>query len=147
MNVDALRIKEKFAFAEKFVELAKKITSGEKEEFISSLELQVQGERVFEILSQVILDVCMHIVSKSKIVSPPRSYADCMANLAELGVISQDDLEKYAEMIRMRNLISHNYDSIVRDSLWDGLIEIIPDFEHYREIIFLWLDSISNGTH
>jgi len=142
LDVDVLRIKEKFAFAEKYFELAKKLTSNDKEEFLASLELQVQGERVFEIISQVFLDVCTHIVSRSKSVSPPRSYADCLFSLAEIGVISQEDAEKYAEMARMRNFISHNYDSIEREKLWDGLIDIISDFEQYRASVFSWLDSL-----
>jgi uncharacterized protein YutE (UPF0331/DUF86 family) len=144
MNVDTLRIKEKFAFAEKYVELARKLTNDDKEDFLESLELQVQGERVFEIISQVFLDVCTHIISRSKKSSPPRSYADCLYNLAEIGVFSREDAEKYAEMARMRNFISHNYDTIEREKLWDGLIEIITDFEKYRESVFSWLDSFNN---
>ncbi|MFQ6125927.1 MAG: hypothetical protein ACE5R6_15170 [Candidatus Heimdallarchaeota archaeon] len=59
MSIDSIRIKEKFNFGKKYLEVAEKMTSFSKEEFLERLDLQLQAERLYEVLSQIILG-CMH---------------------------------------------------------------------------------------
>ena len=141
-DIDRNRINERFAFGDKHLALARKIVQSSKEEFIMNFELQVQGERVFEVLSQILLDVCTHVMAVIKKNNLPSTYSDCMISLGELGVFSIDESRKYAKLTRMRNFISHNYDVIDAEQVFSGLQQIIVDFPSFREKFFLWLDSL-----
>jgi uncharacterized protein YutE (UPF0331/DUF86 family) len=140
MEVDALRIKEKFAFAEKYVTFTRQFLIAKNNVNKWDLEVDIQAQRLFEIISQVFLDVGTHIIAHSKSVSPPSTHAECMLKLAEIGIISKKDAEKYAKLAQMRNIISHNYMSIDRAKLQDGLRDIIEDLETFRKAVFYWLD-------
>jgi uncharacterized protein YutE (UPF0331/DUF86 family) len=141
MEVDALRIKEKFAFIERYVAFTRKFLIAKEETANWDLEVDIQAQRLFEIISQAFLDVGTHIISHSKNVTPPSSYAECMLKLAEIGIISNADAEKYAKLAQMRNIIAHNYMTIDRTKLQDGLRDIVGDFDVFRKCIFKWLGS------
>jgi uncharacterized protein YutE (UPF0331/DUF86 family) len=143
MEVDALRIKEKFAFIESYVAFTQKFLIAKKETAKWDLEVDIQAQRLFEIISQAFLDVGTHIIAHSKNVTPPSSYAECMLKLAEIGIISNADAEKYAKLAQMRNIIAHNYMTIDRAKLQDGLRDIVGDFDVFRKNIFKWLGSAS----
>lgn len=75
MPVNDLVIKEKFAFARKYLDFLADSIETPEEEFLRRVDLQLQGERLFEILSQVVLDVCTHVIANSEL-DPPASYAE-----------------------------------------------------------------------
>nr|MDO8088040.1 DUF86 domain-containing protein [Candidatus Sigynarchaeum springense] len=141
MEVDALRVKEKFAFVEKYVAFTRRFLTAKKDLTKWDLEVDIQAQRLFEIISQVFLDVGTHIIAHSKNVAPPSTYAECMLKLAEIGIIAKNDAEKYAKLAQMRNIIAHNYMTIDRSKLQDGLREIIKDIDSFRKAVFHWLDT------
>jgi len=141
MEVDALRIREKFAFIERYVAFTRKFVIARKDTTKWDLEIDIQAQRLFEIISQAFLDVGTHIIAHSKNVTPPSSHAECMLKLAEIGIISGEEAEKYAKLAQMRNIISHNYMTIDRTKLLEGLHNIVDDFDVFRQAVFKWLTA------
>ncbi len=141
MNVDELKIKEKLVFGDRYVNLIKETTAGGVETFSNSIDVQLKGERLFEIISQVILDICTHIVSRTNLVHPPDSYASCMKKLGELGILGQEEVTTFTELIKMRNLISHNYSSIDVKAVFNGLQKITGDYGLFKEKVLAWLET------
>lgn len=66
---------------------------------MNDLEHQLQAERLFEILAQIMLDVCTHIVANSNL-SAPGSYADSMRKLVDLKIVEKSKLDKFTSMGR-----------------------------------------------
>jgi uncharacterized protein YutE (UPF0331/DUF86 family) len=141
MEIDTVRLKEKFAFVEKYVIFTRKFLSARNDITKWDLEADIQAQRLFEIISQVFLDVGTHIIAHSQGVTPPSSHAECMVKLSDLGIISKDDGNIYANLAQMRNLIAHNYVIIDRIKLHDGLREIIDNLEKFRRSVFAWLNA------
>lgn len=93
----------------------------------SDTELQLKAERLFEILSQKLIDICSHIISESNI-DPPKTYSECMKKLHSLNKISEDIAYEIASMIKMRNIIVHPYGKIDYYLLLEGLRKIKNDY-------------------
>jgi len=138
--IDSIRIKEKFNFGKKYFEVAERMTSFSKEEFMERLDLQLQAERLFEVLIQIILDVCTHIVAHSN-VQAPQSYSECMKRLSELDILPQEKVSTFSSLIKMRNLIVHQYGDINYDILFNALRDLLKDFKEDQTIIRTWLEE------
>ena len=77
MEINKLKIKDKFKKSKDYIVLIENIFKQDLDSFLVSFDNQVKAERSFEVLTQIMLDICTHIVASSDI-SPPTSYADCM---------------------------------------------------------------------
>ncbi len=77
MPIDPLLIEDKLNFSKRYLTVLKHILAKSEDLFLEDIDLQLQGERIFEILSQIMLDICTHIVANSN-VAAPKSYAECM---------------------------------------------------------------------
>ena len=64
INISWLR--EKFLFSKKYISKLNDIISEPSENLKTDLDLQLKAERIFEILSQIILDTCTHIIAHSR---------------------------------------------------------------------------------
>ena len=101
MSINKSYIKEKLASSKKYLEALKVIQEKPKTEFIEDLPIQLQAERLFEILTLIMLDICTHIVANSSEL-PPESYSDCMVALTRLNVLNSDDSVQFVKIIKMR---------------------------------------------
>lgn len=131
---DEVKLKTKLGQGKPYLNIAKQITERTLQEFLERFDLQLQGERVFEVLSQIILDVCTHIVSNSPI-GVPQTYSDCISKLTELGVLPSDQKRKFISLIKMRNLIVHQYGTIDYEILYKALEGIQQDFAYLQNQI------------
>jgi len=109
-------------------------------ELEEDLDLQLKAERIFEILSQILLDICTHIIAHSE-VPPPQTYSDCMRKLGSLKIITPQIAEKAASMVKMRNIVVHQYADINYSLLFEGLCELHQDFPQIQNEILDWIDS------
>lgn len=74
----------------------------------------------FRLLSLIdgMISLCNHIVSRSEI-SPPSTYSECFSRLSELGIISENLVEKIVNMIRFRNILVHQYWIIDEEKIYE----------------------------
>ncbi|MCE7740918.1 MAG: DUF86 domain-containing protein [Candidatus Heimdallarchaeota archaeon] len=140
MSVNSDFLKERLAFSKKYIDRLKKIQSIPKEEFLQDFPIQLQTERIFEIITLIMLDVCTHIVAHSK-ETPPASYSDCMQKLADLNVISKENVSTYIKIIKMRNIIVHQYGEVDFEIVHSSLELLNEDFQNFKEQILTWLEK------
>ncbi len=111
MTIDFDRIREKFLHSKKYWNKLHGIIIKSSEELEKDFDSQLIAERVFEVLSQTLLDICTHIIAQSE-ESAPQSYSDCMKKLGKIGVIKNETSKKLISLIKMRNIIIHQYEDI-----------------------------------
>lgn len=140
MTVDDLRIKEKLNKSKDYLALLETIISSSKEEFSNDFENQIKAERCFEVLSQIMLDICTYIIATNKIATPT-SYSNCMLKLGQSGILNLKKSEEYSKLIKMRILIVHQYDKIDYFLLFESLKTLISDFNDFQEEILLWVEK------
>jgi len=133
-------IREKLLSSKKYWSKLKEIISKTSEDLEKDLDLQLKAERLFEILSQILLDICTHIIARTN-EPPPKTYSDCMKKLGELGIISQLTAEKITLLVKMRNFIVHQYSKINYQFLFKGLCDLNNDFPQFQEEILKWIET------
>lgn len=140
MEINKLKIKDKFKKSKDYIVLIENIFKQDLDSFLVSFDNQVKAERSFEVLTQIMLDICTHIVASSDI-SPPTSYADCMFKLGELKVFDTAAAKRFSDIVKMRNIIVHQYDSINYQILYEGLKVLLIDFKEFKEKILTWIEN------
>jgi len=133
-------IHQKFLSSKKYWIKLNEIISKDSKDLEEDIDLQLKAERIFEILSQILLDVCTHIIAHSK-ESPPQTYSECMKKLASLSIILSETAQKAAALVKMRNIIVYQYSNINYRLLFEGLHELHKDFPQFQKEILSWIDS------
>lgn len=140
MAVNSDFLKEKLAYSKKYIERLRRIIEISEKIFLDDFSLQLESERIFEVISQIMLDICTHIIAHSS-ETPPSSYSDCMNKLVDVGVIKEDESNNFINIIKMRNLLVHQYGVINLEILFAGLKMLDSDFVKFKEIILSWIEK------
>ena len=141
MTVNSDFLKEKLVYSKKYIERLRIIIEIPKKEFLEDFSLQLQSERIFEVISQLMLDICTHIIAHSS-ETPPSSYSDCMNKLVNVGIIKEEESNNFINIIKMRNLLVHQYGTIDLEILYASLKRLDSDFEKFKEIILSWIKKL-----
>ncbi len=138
-NLDTEMVKRKFVYSKKYYKAVQKLLEDYDENtFLDDFDAQVKGERFFEVLMQIILDICTHIMANLE--KPvPESYAACLLNLAEEKIITKELAAELGSAIKMRNLITHQYENFSYKILYFSLKALLKDFSFYEEAILEWI--------
>ncbi len=109
------------------------------DEFRDNFSLQLQMERAFEVINQIAIDVCTHILSSFSAI--PANYANCFQILRERHVINESLSKDMIQSVRMRNLIVHQYAKIDYGILYNNLTQLQLDFTDFKNQILEWLSN------
>jgi uncharacterized protein YutE (UPF0331/DUF86 family) len=82
------------------------------------------------VAAEAALDICNHLAARRGARSP-EDYADCMAVLAEIGVIGPALRDRLARMARVRNLLVHLYGRVDDYRVYRIIREDLGDFDEY----------------
>ncbi len=140
MVVNSNFLKEKLAYSKKYIERLKRIIEISEEEFLNDFSIQLQSERIFEVISQLMLDICTHIIAHSS-ETPPSTYSDCMKKLVDVGVIEEEESNNFINIIKMRNLLVHQYGIVNLELLYASLKMLDSDFLKFKGKILSWIES------
>jgi uncharacterized protein YutE (UPF0331/DUF86 family) len=126
-------VQRKFALLDEYlVSLASELRDVDAETFAGSWVLQRMTERALQTMIEIVIDVAERIIAL-KGAGPVASASESMERLAELGVIKSASL--YADMVRFRNLIVHQYEQIDPRILYRLATEKLDDFRRFRDEI------------
>ena len=103
-----------------------------KEELRNNWGLQKIIERSLQVMVESMIDIANRIISRND--GPlPITSSDSIVRLKDMGVIGKS--ETYIKMVRFRNLLVHNYDSLDVDILYAIVSSHLEDFEKFRREI------------
>ena len=102
------------------------------EQFSSDWGLQKIAERSLQVMIEVMIDIAERIVAQKGIL-PQKTAADTLKKLRGLSIIQND--EAYIKMVRFRNLVVHQYDSIDVGILHSIVQNNLEDFRTFIDEI------------
>ncbi len=102
------------------------------EDFRESWVLQRMAERVLQVMIEICIDVAERIIAL-KGAGPAATGSEAIEKLAALDVIQS--AQPYAEMVRFRNLIVHQYEEIDPEILYSIVSKKLDDFRRFRDEI------------
>ncbi|WP_291320099.1 DUF86 domain-containing protein [Desulfonatronospira sp.] len=106
--------------------------------FMHNIRDQRFVERTLQIAVEACMDVAHHIISDEKW-REPDSYADAFSVLAENGVITMEQAERYALMARFRNRIVHYYEKVEPEQVFAIFKKHLGDFDDFAASIRNWM--------
>ncbi len=102
------------------------------ERFKADWGLRKIFERSLQVMIEAMIDIGERIIAQKQMTAQ-KTAADTFKRLCDLGVIQ--DNETYIKMVRFRNLVVHNYDSIDPVILYDIIQKHLTDFKNFTDEI------------
>jgi uncharacterized protein YutE (UPF0331/DUF86 family) len=100
------------------------------EEFREDWVLRCMAERALQVAVEIVIDIAERLLALRD-AGPVETAVAAIERLARLGVIASSD--PYRDMVRFRNLIVHEYESIDPDILYGLATSRLADFRRFRD--------------
>ncbi|WP_035016158.1 type VII toxin-antitoxin system HepT family RNase toxin [Catenovulum agarivorans] len=89
------------------------------------------AERIIQVMVEACIGVSKHYLKKQNITTPSDTYK-IFLQLAEQGIITQQELQTWRKVIGMRNAIVHDYlnldERVLANIVQNGLYNTLADF-------------------
>jgi uncharacterized protein YutE (UPF0331/DUF86 family) len=109
-------------------------------EFLSDRRAVDSAKYQLIVAAEAALDICNHLAAR-KGARSPHDYADCMAIMAELGVIDGELSRRLMRMARFRNLLVHLYANVDNRQVYRVASDHLGDFEDYLHAVGRYLKA------
>jgi uncharacterized protein YutE (UPF0331/DUF86 family) len=111
-----------------------------REAFVADSRATNSAKYLLIVAAEAALDICNHLAARRGGRSPD-DYADCMAIMAEIGVIDDDLKARLMRMSRFRNLLVHLYARVNDGEVHRVIREDLGDLERYLASVGRFLKS------
>lgn len=129
----AERIVEKAEFIETCLEILAERQSVDPDEYAETVEIRDVVERRFEMMTQACIDITrMLLVEQGAETEVPDANAAAIRKLSSVEVLSSETAEAMAEACGLRNVLAHEYGSVVDDAI---VYEALQDLTRYRDFL------------
>lgn len=126
-------IQRKLALLDDRVQRLKKHTAGlTMEAFRDDWVVRSMSERAVQVCAEIVIDIAERLIALHN-AGPVATAADAIDKLYDLGIIQS--AEPYRSMVRMRNLIVHQYEVIDPAILYEVISSRLDDFLLFRNEI------------
>jgi len=102
--------------------------------YINDWKVQRIIERTLQLLIEICVDICHHLISAKKY-RIPTSYSDTFLVLFEQQIFDEMLTERFQKMSRFRNILVHNYEKVDPEIVIPLLKNNLNDFTLFRNAI------------
>lgn len=88
---------------------------------------------------EAMIDIGSHIIAKN-LLGAPSTNVEVMTTLANKDVISEENLEIYTKMVRYRNRLTHFYNEVSAQEIYEIIQKHLDDFELFIRDIIIYLE-------
>jgi Uncharacterized conserved protein len=113
---------------------------GSEQAFLEDPRMVAAGESFLRRALEALLDIGRHILAKS-FGTPVAEYGEIGRRLGERGVLRPESAALLAQMGRYRNRLTHFYDEVTPEELFQLLSNRLGDIESILEEILGWLHA------
>lgn len=138
VNLDRLR--ELAGHLRDAVRQLRELAQPPRELFVADPRVKNSAKYLLIVAAEAALDICNHLAARRGARSP-EDYADCMAIMAELGVIDDDLATRLMRMSRFRNLLVHLYARVNDGEVHRVIREDLSDLERYLTSVGRYLKA------
>ena len=124
-------IQRKLALLDKhLLHLQSELKGVDIESFKKDWAIQRMTERVLQVMIEIVVDIAERIIALNG-AGPAATAVEAIEKLVELGVIKSS--VPYADMVRFRNLIVHQYEEIDPAILFNIVAKKLDTFRQFRK--------------
>lgn len=134
MTVDLDKVRQKLDYIREALEHLRSIRDQGEDRFFEDAILRAAALRFLQTALEALFDSAHHLVAREQ-VGLPQTYRETVDCLAELDLLSADDLDTLRRMAGFRNRVVHVYLEVDPREVWRILEEHLGDFERFREAV------------
>jgi uncharacterized protein YutE (UPF0331/DUF86 family) len=138
INLD--RVRELAGHVRDAVRQLRELGQSPREIFLAESRSVNSAKYLLIVATEAALDICNHLAARRGARSP-EDYADCMAIMAEIGVIDDDLKTRMMRMARFRNLLVHLYARVDDGEVHRVIRESLGDLERYLTSVGRYLKA------
>jgi uncharacterized protein YutE (UPF0331/DUF86 family) len=138
VNLD--RVRELAGYLRDAVRQLRELGQPPRELFVADPRVTNSAKYLLIVAAEAALDICNHLAARRGARSP-EDYADCMAIMAELGIIDDDLATRLMRMSRFRNLLVHLYARVNDGEVHRVIREDLGDLERYLTSVGRYLKA------
>jgi uncharacterized protein YutE (UPF0331/DUF86 family) len=138
VNLDRLR--ELAGHVRDSVRQLRELGQSPREVFLAEARSVNAAKYLLIVAVEAALDICNHLAARRGARSP-EDYADCMAIMAEIGVIDHELKARMMQMARFRNLLVHLYARVDDGQVHRVIRENLSDLERYLASVGRYLKA------
>lgn len=101
-----------------------------REPFLADPRSVNSAKYLLIVATEAALDICNHLAARRG-GRTPADYADCIAVLAEIGVVDDSLRQRLVRMARFRNLLVHLYWRVLDAEVYRVIREDLADLDEY----------------
>jgi uncharacterized protein YutE (UPF0331/DUF86 family) len=111
-----------------------------REAFVADRRTVNSAKYLLIVATEAALDICNHLAARLGGRSPA-DYADCIAVLAEIGVVDEALKRRLVKMARFRNLLVHLYWRVDDGEVHRVIRDDLGDFDEYLQSVRRFLKT------
>jgi uncharacterized protein YutE (UPF0331/DUF86 family) len=138
VNLDRLR--ELAGHLRDAVRQLRELGEAPRERFVSEPRTTNSAKYLLIVATEAALDICNHLAARRSARSP-EDYADCMAIMAEIGVLDEDLRTRMMRMARFRNLLVHLYARVDDGEVYRVIRDNLADLDRYLASVGRYLKA------
>ena len=113
----------------------RKISSLSKEDFLTNTQAIGSAKYFLQTSIEAMIDIGNHFIARLRLGIPENNF-HTFELLAENNVINRENLNKYRQMVRLRNILVHLYHIVNNEEIYNIIQNDLGDFEVYiKEIL------------
>ncbi len=99
------------------------IAAGERDGFLTDLDLQATTERHLQVAIQAAIDVALHVLADD-MAETPSDYGSAFTLLARAGIVSDELGDRLRAAAGLRNVLVHAYVEVDPELVWTHLDDL-----------------------
>lgn len=115
---------------EDYLEKVKFLQTHSKEEFLENWQIEVQVDRMMQLIIECSIDIGEEILSGIK-VRAPKTYKETFLLLHQNKAIDQDLMQEMRDLCEFRNELVHDYLYLGPEKIYDKFIKTPKIIENY----------------
>ena len=127
---DVEKIKTKIGIIQENLEELKKLKEFKFEELSKNKRDLAACKYFIRSAIEAMIDIGSHIVAK-ELLGTPSTNVEIMLTLSNKGVLTEENLSTYVKMVKYRNRLTHFYQEVIPQEVFDILQNKLQDFELY----------------
>lgn len=138
VNLDRLR--ELAGYLRDAVRQLRELGQAPRDRFVADPRTTNSAKYLLIVAAEAALDICNHLAARRGARSP-EDYADCMAIMAEIGVVDDELRTRLMRMARFRNLLVHLYARVDDGEVHRVILDDLADLERYLASVGRYLKA------
>lgn len=127
-------IENKISVARKYLKIAERYKKYSREKIENDVDTRGMVERYLYLATQATIDLAEAVISYKEF-RKPTTMTEAFSILQEEGIISSTLAQKMVSMVGFRNIMSHDYEKIDYDIVYDVLHNGLKDIDEFLDII------------